>query len=65
MKITDIEKLIETIKIIKKKGSEIIYKKRDAGRLKVYSIRENELVVNGPFKIVEQIMEAVGDDGSE
>lgn len=65
MKITEIDNYIETIKKIKEKGSKIIYKKRDAGRLKVYSIRAGELVVNGPFKIVEQIMEAVGDGGSE
>lgn len=54
-------KLIETIKSIKAKGSAIIYKKRDAGRLRVYSIRENELVVIGPFPIVEQIEEAVSN----
>jgi hypothetical protein len=61
LKITDISKLIETIKNIKAKGSEIIYKKRDAGRLRVYSIRENELVVIGPIPVVEQIMEGVGN----
>lgn len=65
MKITDLSyykkgaKLIEVIKKIKAEGAKIIYKPHDGGRLKVYSIRKKELVVNGPDVIVGEIKRVV------
>lgn len=61
MNITDLScyakgaKLIEVIKKLKAQGAEIVYKYRDAGRLKVYSIGKKELIVNGPGEIVGAI----------
>jgi len=65
LKITDLSyykkgaKLINVIKKIKAEGAKIIYKPRDGGRLKVYSIREKELVINGPDIIVGEIKRVV------
>lgn len=71
MNITDLRyyakgaKLIEAIKKIKAQGAEIIYKCKDGGRLKVYSIGEKELIVNGPSEIVGAIKISVeSENGS-
>lgn len=44
-------------------GTKIIYKYHDYGRLKVYSIRKKELIINGPGVILEEIKRSV-ENGS-